>query len=329
MGRKLDILVPHYKEGDAVVKVLLDSIQVQQGIDFADIGVIICNDGSDVLLTNFIRSYSFPIEYYVCEHRGVSATRNALLDYSNAEYVMYCDADDCFIDGLGLFKVLGELEAEHPDSVFSAFYEEVRNPETGKPIFVSHEMDSTFVHGKIHRRQFLIDNDIRWDESLTVHEDSYFNIQCQRLAKSLRYCDAPFYLWRYRESSVCRHDSDFVLRTYSKLLNSMTKLLDKLLERGRRDVASEYATATFFDAYFTLNCEKWIDAINQEYREEVERRFAQFYRDYESLEKETDEGLRLGIAKNIRNRFYDQGLLSESITYDDWIKHIKDTYGGT
>ena len=45
--KTLEILVPQYKETDDVVKPLLDSIAIQQNVDFDDIGVIICNDGSD------------------------------------------------------------------------------------------------------------------------------------------------------------------------------------------------------------------------------------------------------------------------------------------
>ena len=47
----LDILVPQYKETDAVIKPLLDSIALQQLVYFDDIGVIIVNDGSDVFLS--------------------------------------------------------------------------------------------------------------------------------------------------------------------------------------------------------------------------------------------------------------------------------------
>ena len=49
-------------------------------------------------------------------------------------------------------------------------------------------MDSTFVHGKVHRRQYLIDKEIRWNDALTIHEDSYFNILCQNLSTNIKYC---------------------------------------------------------------------------------------------------------------------------------------------
>ena len=57
---KLQILIPQYEETDEIVKPLLDSIAIQQNIDFNDIGVIIVNDGSDVHLSDdFLQSYPF------------------------------------------------------------------------------------------------------------------------------------------------------------------------------------------------------------------------------------------------------------------------------
>lgn len=328
-NRILDILVPQYQETQDVVKVLLDSIAVQQGINFDDIGVIIVNDGAigadGYLPSNFLRSYPFHVEWHAHEHKGVSATRNACLDYSTAEYVMFCDADDCFISGVGLYRILGEIASEHPDSIFSKFYEESRDPE-GRPIFIAHDMDGTFVHGKIQRRQYLIDNNIRWDEALTVHEDSYFNIQCMRLADKLRYCSEPFYLWKYRANSICRHDEDYILKTYAKLLNSMDALVHKFIERGREDLAREYATATMYEAYFTLNQGKWLSVANEEYRNEVEKRFADFYAKYWDMPNQIAPQQLLNIVAEIRMRYFQEGLISESMTFDAWILHIMDVY---
>ena len=45
--KKLSICVPQYKETEEVIKPLLDSIAIQQNIDFKDIEVVIANDGSD------------------------------------------------------------------------------------------------------------------------------------------------------------------------------------------------------------------------------------------------------------------------------------------
>ena len=84
--KKLQILIPQYKETDEIIKPLLDSIEVQQNVDLRnDVGVIVVNDGTDVHLSEeLFKRYSFDIEYHLNEHKGVSATRNACLDHATA-----------------------------------------------------------------------------------------------------------------------------------------------------------------------------------------------------------------------------------------------------
>ena len=68
---KLQILIPQYNETDSIIKPLLDSIALQQNVDFNEIGVIICNDGSDTYLTDeLLNSYSYKIEYYKEPHKN-------------------------------------------------------------------------------------------------------------------------------------------------------------------------------------------------------------------------------------------------------------------
>ena len=131
---KLQILVPQYKETDEIIKPLLDSIAIQQNVDFNEIGVIIVNDGSDVHLTDeLLNSYPFKIEYYLEEHRGVSGTRNSCLDHAEADYVMFCDADDMFYNACGLWIIFRETEIDKGfDSLVSVFIEESRLPETNE-----------------------------------------------------------------------------------------------------------------------------------------------------------------------------------------------------
>jgi glycosyltransferase involved in cell wall biosynthesis len=88
---KLQILVPQYKENEEVIRPLLDSIAIQQNVDLEnEVGVIIVNDGSDVILSDeFLNRYPFKIQYILAPHRGVSAARNTALDAATAEYVAY------------------------------------------------------------------------------------------------------------------------------------------------------------------------------------------------------------------------------------------------
>lgn len=320
---KLQILIPQYKETDDVIKPLLDSIAIQQSIDMDEIGVIICNDGSDVFLSDdFLKSYPYKIEYYKEQHKGVSATRNACLDRAKADYVMFCDADDMFYSVCGLWQMFNEMDTGF-DSMVSMFIEESRHPETKEPIYLNHEMDSTFVHGKIHRRKYLINNNIRFNDSLTIHEDSYFNILCQNLSKNVKYCPVPFYLWKWRDESVCRHDPKYILKTYNNMLDSNDALIKEFLSRGMQDKAMFYTVFMIFDAYYTMNKPEWIDQENQEYRNKTEKRFSEWFKDHKDMWENIPINDKMAISNQVRSRSVMEGMRMEAITIDQWLRHIE------
>lgn len=323
---KLQILVPQYKETDEVLKPLLDSLAIQQNVDFNEFSVIICNDGSDVFLTEeFLNSYPYKIEYYKEPHRGVSGTRNACLDHSTADYVMWCDADDMFFNACGLWMIFKEIDIGF-DSLTSIFVEEGRLPETKEVVYLNREMDSTFVHGKIHRRQYLLDKQIRWNEKLTIHEDSFFNIQCQNLSDNVKYLQSPFYLWKWRDDSVCRHDPKYILKTYNNMIDSNDALIDEFIKRGVMDKAIFYTAFLIFDAYYMMNKEEWINQENKEYRDATEKRFAKYFNKRKSLWDKLTAQEKVAISNQIRSRMVNEGMLMEAITIDDWLKKIRRIY---
>lgn len=323
--RKLDILVPRYHEPFEVVKNLLDSILVQQNVDFDEIGVIIVDDGPmDSIYEEIVRSdYPFSIEYHQNEHGGVSATRNACLHYSKAEYVMFCDIDDMFFNACGMWILFREMEIGF-DSLISAFVEETRDPNTGDVLYINHDMDSTFVHGKVHRRKYLIKNKIFWNDSLTIHEDSFFNCLCQKLSKNVKYCQTPFYLWKWRDESVCRHDPLYLNKTMVNMLASNTALVNEFLKRGHKDDAVFYATSMIYDIYYSLNHDRWWNTEGHPYLHDTELSFKEYWDEFKGLFEACPKDARAQIIMGIKNRFFGEGLLMERITFDDWIRHIEE-----
>ena len=332
--KRLEILVPHYHEEAEVIKPLLDSIALQQNVDFNDIGVIICHDGEDIedfcfleedyCDNNIFPYYPFSITQIHIPHKGVSAARNGALDASTAEYVMFCDADDIFYNACGIWLILRDIEEQHFDTMTSVFLEETRMPDTGKPAYLIHEDDSTFVHGKVHRRKYLIEKGIRWNEALTVHEDSYFNILCRTLTDKVWLSQSAFYLWKWRDDSVCRHDpATYILKTYRNLIDSSNALVEEYLRREMTDRAKFYVVLGVFDAYYTMNKPEWVNQDNRTYRDETERHFAEFYRKWRYLWDEVTEREKVRISVKVRENRAREGMGMERVTIDEWLKQIE------
>lgn len=319
--RKLDILVPVYNEDEQTIKPLFDSIAIQQNVNLReDVGVIVCCDGGSCTLTDVFRdSYPFSIEYFCNEHRGVSAARNACLDQSEAEYVIFCDADDMFFNACAFWMLFQEMKTGF-DNLTSVFVEETRVD--GAITYINRQMDSTFVHGKVHRRQYLVSKGIRWNESLTIHEDSYFNILAQNLSDQVKYCPTPFYLWKWRDDSVCRHDPKYILRTYRNMLDSNDALVDEFIRRVMTDKATFYTAFMIFDAYYTMNKPEWINQENIEYRDSTEQRFAEYFKKHKDLWDALPAPEKMQMSNGVRTRSVNEGMLMEAVTIDQWLKHI-------
>lgn len=321
---KLQILVPHYKETAEIIEPLLDSIAIQQAVDFHEVGVVIAYDGDEATelpVEVWAEKYPFQITHIHSEHGGVSATRNVALDHATADYVMFCDADDMFCHVCGLYILFCEMERGF-DTVTSVFIEESRHPETKQVVYINHDMDTTFVHGKVHRRQFLVDYKIRWNDKLTIHEDSFFNILCREIAKEAKYCQTPFYLWKWRDESVCRHDPDYILKTYNNMLDSNDALVDEFERRGMEDKARFYVGFMIFDAYYAMNKKEWTDKTNQRYRDSVEKRFARYYKKHRDQWNKLADHEKMSISSGVRSRSVGEGMPMESVTIKDWLKHI-------
>ena len=325
---KLQILVPQWHETDDIIRPLLTSIALQQGVNFDDIGVIITNDGSDVFLTDeFLKSFPFDVQYIKAEHHGVSATRNACLDAATADYVMFCDADDMFFHMCGLFIVFREInKGDGFDVLVSEFLEETKNPETNELFYVKHEHDSTFVHGKVFRREYLMTNEIRFKDELTIHEDSYFNSLAQTLAETPKYCTVPFYLWKWRDDSICRHDPKYILKTYNNMIDSSTALAKEYIRREEILQAQSVATSLIYNAYYCMNKDEWINQENVEYKTATEKRFKAFFIEFKELFEQIPEKLKKQIIIAVKNQMFREGLFMETITFDAWIKHVMEEY---
>lgn len=319
--KKLSILIPHYDEDKEYLYRILDSIKIQQGVDLSEIQVVVASDGYENHYEPYYDEpeYPFDIKYtYLSEHKGVSATRNEALRCAEGEYVMFCDIDDMFASVCALFIIFNEIEKGF-DVLISYFLEE------SKPTnFLLHQLDYTFVHGKVYRRKYLLNNNIYWNPNLTIHEDSYFNSLAINLADPdrVKVCTTPFYLWKWRDASVCRHDPKYILKTYNNMLDSSTALVREFTDRNKMQNAQNTVCNMIFDAYYTMNKEEWLNQENKEYRQNTEDRFKKYYIDFYDLFHTIDQNTKNGIIAGCKNRKMLEGVFLEEVTFKDWIKMI-------
>ena len=272
--KKIQFLVPQYKENEETISFLLDSIESQIHVDKKEVGVIICSDGGEYVLDEkFLEKYSYDIEYVICEHRGVSATRNSALILSDAEYVMFCDADDGFVSNIGVYSLIRSLDLNPKSEMLSCKFF-VEDNVGGFPEFTIGDHNNTFIHGKVFRREFLIEHELFFDERLKVHEDSYFCNIVNFYVSNALYNNNAFYCWRKNPNSVSNQEYYLVKTVWCLLLtnNSLVKLMETI--NIEKEIISESVVNVVLQLYCELQNSEW---YIEEHKEYLDKTFGVLY----------------------------------------------------
>lgn len=316
----LSIVVPHYKETWETCHYLFDSLAIQRGCDLKDIEVVIVNDGGNELKVD--RDYPFTIRQINKEQSGVSATRNRGLDEAKGEYVMFCDCDDMFLNMYALHLYIDAFP-QKPNVIVPQFIEE--QPKDGKWVIIQHDnMDCTFVHGKAFLKEYLISNNIRFDENLTIHEDSYFICMAMTCSGgNIKRMTTPTYLWRWNEKSVVRNDHEaFVLKTYKDVAKTRMALCRDL---KARNFEKDYMTAvvkTVTDFYYDF---QYGDFRNDKYKL-LQRKAAEnvrmFWAIYKDDFKKAVPDMIAECVRISRDNALRKGFRLEKETLKDFIKRV-------
>lgn len=328
MTRKLDIIIPHYKESWQVCHYLFDSLAMQRGINFNAFRCVVVNDGDDTSLDDIEFSrYPYETVYVKKPHGGISDTRNYGLDYSDAEYVMFCDCDDGFLNNYGLYMVFTAI-VDGFDLLNPNFAEETMTDKEHAMVLIGHKDDLTFMHGKVYRRQFLVDHNLRFDPEMTIHEDGYFNLLVHATIEAengkTKRVETPYYLWCWNCGSTVRKDKeDFVLRTYFNVMQTRIGLCKQLKERGYEDAYASSVGMTVLNSYYDFQKPAWNSQKNEKHRRAAEKEFRKFWvlfkKDFLDLtNKQIAE-----MAKAARQTATNNGMLMEKTDLKTFLKHIE------
>ena len=146
---------------------------------------------------------------------------------------------------------------------------------------------------------------------------------CQKLSQNVKYCQTPFYLWKWRDDSVCRHDPKYILRTYRNMIDSNDALIRELRNKNASDKADFYVIFMIYDAYYTMNKPEWINQDNQEYRKLTEQRFSKYYKKHKKTWMNFSSSEKVQISQGIRGRSVMEGMQMENMTIDEWLNHVE------
>ena len=313
----LDIIVPHYDEPWEEGKKLFDMLALQRDIDFSDFRVILVDDGGehDVFPDVIRQKYPFEVTGVQIPHGGVSAARNAGMDHSGAKWILFHDFDDMFTSVYALRGIFDVLGTEDYDLLWTPFYVEVNEARKRQ---TKEEMNLVFIHGKIFRRDFLVNHGIRFCEELYFSEDTAFcavvdmEIDHERIGK-IKSEIVP-YVWTFRPGSITTDPGKGYANAVG-LFRRQTYVAEEARKRGDMEHFRGYVARAACDAYVTI-CRTDRDWDTTEFRAEA---LAYLREHWDDLAAAPAETVKAALRGSIR-----EGSLREKpeISLEDWLNNF-------
>ena len=207
----LDIVIAHYKEPWETGRKLFLMIDMQRCIDFSQIHVMVVNDGGNRLPEDELARLSYPVEQIDIEHGGISKARNTGIDHGSEPFIMFCDFDDTFTNIYALRDILSVLPCDYDMLWTQLLVEDYLNGR--EMLYITPDRQKfVFIHGKVYRRQYLMEQRLRFNEEMSFQEDSLFNatITARTDFKRIGQIKAPSspYVWIRRQNSVTNSGRD-------------------------------------------------------------------------------------------------------------------------
>lgn len=242
----ISIIVPVYNV-EHYIHQCVDSILNQS---YSDFELILVDDGSSDKSGDICDEYALKdkrIRVLHQENAGVSAARNKGIEHAIGEWVVFVDSDDFVTnDYLADFEVDKDNSnliiqgLEYFDARTETYFNPVRvnNVSLKKESFINSVSDNRLLHSgypcaKAYSKS-LLDSNLRFDTSISFHEDHIFVLEAMRRAKKIRLVDSIAYKYRYFHSyntlSTKRHPWQNLVKSADKMIACLSKMEGRFIE---------------------------------------------------------------------------------------------------
>ena len=261
---RLSIIAPVYKIQASYLHQCIESLVNQT---LRDIEIIMVDDGSPDNCGEICDEYAQADSRIIVihqENQGVSVARNAGMDAAHGEYIMFVDPDD-WLELDCCERVLEVISKQNCDVVYfqRQIENEVKNcvtrfPEVGS--FLMNELDlerfrryvitgstegqkydGNSPWGKIFRKDFLQDNQLRFPVGVKKCQDIIFTMYYRDILERAYYFDYVGYHYRRNSGSICERYNPEMLEIMSSFLREIEKFVvskhkgEEVYERGLGD----------------------------------------------------------------------------------------------
>lgn len=223
---KISVIIPLYK-GHSTLKQTLCSIAMQSIINETEI--VIVNDCDGVNYADILDKFDDLNIKYVTNPRnlGCGGARNTGIREASNSIICFVDSDDQFTSSITLEIMYNRIKAEKVDMLAGDFESEMRQ-DNGIAI-KKMERSPVWCHNKFYRRQFLLDNNLFFNENLRICEDTEFHQLLIDMGGKVAYTPFCGYMWRDNQKSVT-HESLYKNKWW--FVKAITEYLRDCKQRG-------------------------------------------------------------------------------------------------
>lgn len=241
----IDIIIPAYNAHETIIQTL-SSIAIQTIRDKCMVYIV--DDCSDNNYDFEVKMFSdmFNIKQLRTEkNRGAGYAREFGLKNSSGDYILFLDSDDLLYDCFSLKKLYDVMDSSNSNLVAGLYIKE------GKDKASTYVVDENGIfgclHGKLYRRQYLIDNDIHFNYT-RYSEDNSFNGMVVHTTGKINIVNEVVYVYKYNPNSIT-NDNAKLVKIHSSYLHNMLWLVKQL---EKRNVSSESIIYILLNSYIYM-----------------------------------------------------------------------------
>lgn len=265
---KLSVIVPVYN-GGKYLSICLESIL---GQSLTDIEIIIIDNASSDNSLEIIKKYeSINKHIRVIKNQrneGPGKARNVGMKHATGEYIAFIDCDDYIYRDMYL-RMVNYMELYRLDTIICD-YEIVYgnasddinlNKDIEVGIYNQGEIINQLLSGeiewyswnKIYKKDFLVDNDIKFAENLCSGEDGIFVVKALLESDKIGFIPLKFYKYRKHLSSITASTDIRKIHDHNRAIKDTKIYLEKYLSLLQLDYYEVTNLIPMFIKYVKFN----------------------------------------------------------------------------
>ena len=270
----IDIIIPIYN-ARKTLELTLMSIKLQTIID--KINIYLIDDDSSEDYKDILNKYKDMNIIYIKldKNNGPAVARQKGIEMSSSKYIMFIDADDLLYDADSIKKLFNKIEEDY-DYVVGITIDEKQNTQI---------MNESDLHGKIYKREFLLKNNIKFNNT-RVHEDNYFNnlvLLCEPKQKEIL---EKIYIYVDNKDSITNINKEKEFENLEIYISNIKEIIEEATKRNiEKDLIIKYLIMKL----------KYINRIYNKLSEKQQEIFKNWLKKYD-----------IKLEKYINNTQYDE-----------------------